>query len=168
MRRWLSGINWLALLATGLMAAAMLSPWWTLAFKGNVPSDIYPYLIDGPASEFIGYKRSTQMTILTYALSVGIGLSLLGSVLRGRAGRLALFVGALVSGYGTYRLVARISMVAERYGIPLQGSAITYEEFAPTRVEGTIRPGIPLMAAGAVLCLLAAVLHNKARLRSPG
>jgi hypothetical protein len=168
MRRWLSSINWLALLATVLMVAAMLFPWWTLAFEGNVPTDIYPYLIDGPASEFIGYKRSKQMTILTYALSAAIGLTLLGSLLRGRAGRLSLFVGALASGYGAYRLVARISLVADRYGIPLQGSAITYEEFAPTRVEGTIRPGIPLMAAGAAVCLLAAVLHNKARLRSSG
>lgn len=166
MRQRLPSVNILALAATALMVAAMLFPWWTLAFEGNVPTDIYPYLIDGPASEFIGYKRSKQMTLLTYALSVAIGLSLLGTVLRGRVGQLALFVGSLLSGYGTYRLVARISLVAERYEIPLQGSAITYVELARTRVEGTIRPGIPLMAAGAAMCLLAAVLHSKARLRS--
>jgi hypothetical protein len=162
----LSAINILAVVAVCLMAAAMFYPWWSIWFEGNVPTDIYPHLIDGPASEFIGYKRSTQMKILTYALAVSIGLAVLGSVLRGKAGRIVLVLASLVSLYGTYRLVGRISLVADRYGIPLHGSAITYEEFAPTRVTGTIRPGLPLMAAGGALCLVAALLHNRARLGS--
>ncbi len=166
MKRWLSAINILAVLAVCLMAAAMLHPWWSIWFEGNVTTYVYPYLIDGPASEFIGYKRSSQMTILTYALFTSIGLGLVGCFVRGRIGRVSLFVASLVSLYGTYRLVARISRVAERYGIPLQGSAVSYTEIAPTRVTGTIHPGLPLMAAGGLLCLLAALLHSRVRLRS--
>jgi hypothetical protein len=166
MKGRLSAINIIALAAVCLMAAAMFYPWWNIWFEGNRSTDIYPYLIDGPASEFIGYKRSTQMRILTYALSAAIGMAALGTLLRHRVGRILLLLASLLSLYGAYRLVGRISLVAERYGIPLHGSAISIEEFAPTRVTGTIRPGLPLMIAGGVLCLLAAVLHNRARLRT--
>ncbi|MCJ7703051.1 MAG: hypothetical protein MUO62_15825, partial [Anaerolineales bacterium] len=65
MKNWKYGPNVLALIAAGIMIYAMFQPWWSFALQGSPQTDVYPYLIDGPGSEFIGYKRSPQMEILT-------------------------------------------------------------------------------------------------------
>ncbi len=78
------GINPLALFAGISLVISMLFPWWTLEVSVfNRPTDIYPYLIDGPASEFIGYKRSPQMTILFFLLLFCVFLFLIKFIYKG-------------------------------------------------------------------------------------
>jgi hypothetical protein len=77
-----------------------------------------------------------------------------------------LSIAGLLTLYGSYRLITRIQQVAARSGIPLQGKTQTYEEFVFMNVVSRIEPAMYLTVAGGVLCLLAALLHNRARLRS--
>jgi hypothetical protein len=149
------------------MIAAMLFPWWSFALEYSEESDIYPYVISGPASELVGYKRSPQMTLLTGVLISCIVLCFVGSVLKGRIGRIILGAAGVLSLLGAWRLIARVAGVAARFDIPIQGRAVVwYEGFAPTEVSARLRPGLYLIVLAGVLCLVASMFHNKLRLRS--
>ena len=85
------GFDFLGLISGASMIAAMFFPWWYFRMDMNfVPTIVYPYLIDGPMSQFVGYKRSPTMTILTVVLIVCILLILVGSFMKGKTGRIFL------------------------------------------------------------------------------
>lgn len=159
------GINVLAFVAVLLMSYAMTQPWWMFQLEGSPITQIYPYLIDGPGSEFIGYRRSPQMEILTGVFGVCIALSAAGVFLSGRLSRVLLGFSGTVIILGIWRLLARLSGVAARFEIPLQGKGIaTYDGFANINVWTRLGLGTYLMVAGALLVLLAAVFHHQVRL----
>ncbi len=164
--RWISRINLLALVAVVLLAVAFRYPWWSFDTDVTGETRVYAYRIDGSAVDVIGYRRSRQMTILTGVLVACVALALLGSLMRGRLGRVFLSIAGLLTLYGSYRLLNRIQQVAERSGILIQGTTQTYEEFVYMTVTSRLEPAMYLTVAGGALCLLAALLHNKARLRS--
>lgn len=166
MRRWLSALNILGLVAGAVMITAMLVPWWSLTIQWPGESNVYPYLISGPASELVGYRRSPQMTLLTGILVSCIVLCFIGSALRGRAGRIILGISGLLALLGAWRFIVRVAGVAARFEIPLQGRAVvTYMGFAPTEVSARLRPGLYLIVAAGVLCLMSSIFHDKLRLR---
>ena len=166
MRRWNPGINILALIAGCLMVAAMLFPWWSFKLQFGVQTDLYPYLIDGPGSEIIGYKRSPQMTLLTGVLVTCIVLCLVGSACRGRVGRIILGAAGILVLLAAWRLLARVGSVAARFEIPIQGHGIaTYEGFSPIEVTTWLRSGLYLIVLAGLLALLASVLHERVRVK---
>ena len=64
------GFDFLGLISGASMIAAMFFPWWYFKMDMNfVPTIIYPYLIDGPMSQFVGYKRSPTMTIFNHCIN---------------------------------------------------------------------------------------------------
>jgi hypothetical protein len=158
------GVNLLGLVAAGLMIAAMFYPWWSFTIMETKKSNIYPYLVDGPASEIIGYKRSPQMTLLTGVLIATIALTLLGSLLTRKVGRILLIVAGALSLVGTWRLLARVTGVAARFDIPIQGEGIAvYEGFAQIDVSTQLELGTYLVIGGAILAILACLLQRWAR-----
>lgn len=160
------GLNVIGLLAVLLMITAMFMPWWSFAIEGTGTTQIYPYLVDGPASEFVGYKRSIQMTLLTGFLIVCILLGLAGTFLSGRLSRILMAVSGAGVLLGSWRLVARLQGVASRWEIPLQGQGYAQEEgFAMIKVWARIDPGLYLVVFSGVLILLASVLHRRVRVR---
>lgn len=160
--RW--SVNVLGLVAVVLMIAAMFFPWWSFTMMETKKTDIYPYLVDGAASEFIGYKRSPQMTLLTGVLVVCIALTAAGSFLKGRLSRILLFIAGAVTLLGAWRLLARVTGVAARFHIPIQGQGVAvYEGFAQIDVATRLEPGVYLVAAGAALAILAGLLHTRVR-----
>ncbi len=165
MKKYKFGVNILALIALGLMAYAMFQPWWSFKLQTSPRTDVYPYLIDGPGSEFIGYRRSPQMEILTGVLIGCTVFTFLASFLPGKISRIMLAVSGVFALLGTWRLMARVSGVAARFEIPLQGEGrAIYEGFAQIRVWTRIGPGTYLIATGALLAILAAVFHSKVRI----
>jgi len=153
--------NVVAIVSGLVMTAAMRLPWWILTFEWTGTSYIYPYLISGPASEVVGYKRRAQMQILTYLLVACIILSFLGSVLRGWKGRLVLGAAGALALLAVWRFVARITSVASGFSMPIQGHGMAYYSgFEVMPVSARLGVGLYLMVAGAVLCLLASLLHN--------
>jgi hypothetical protein len=166
MKRWLSALNVLGLVAGCVMIAAMLFPWWSLTIEWAGETNVYPYLISGPASELIGYRRSPQMTLLTGILVSCIVLCFVGSALRGKVGRVILGISGLLALLGAWRLVVRVAGVAARFDIPVQGRAVVrYMGFAPTAVSARLRLGLYLIVAAGVLCLVSSIFHDKLRLR---
>jgi hypothetical protein len=166
MKRWISRINLLGLIAVVVLAVALRYPWWSFDTDLTGPTTVYAYRIRGSAIDVIGYSQSRQMRILTIVLIACVVLALVGSVLRDRLGRVALTIAGLVTLYGAYRLMDRITGVAERWGIPVQGRAMAHDDFGVLTAVSHIEPGMYLSVAGGILCLLAAILHNRARLRS--
>lgn len=165
MSRLRFGINILAIIAGCLMIAAMFLPWWSFNLQFSGQTDLYPYLISGPGSELVGYKRSPQMTLLTGVLITAILLCLLGSLLKGRTGRILLAVSGILIFLAAWRLLIRVSGVAARFHIPIQGEGIAnYEGFAMIEVSTWLRPGLYLVIAGAVLALIASLLHKQLQL----
>ncbi len=166
MKRWIAGCNLLALLAACLMLAAMFLPWWSFQLQFNEQTDIYPYLISGPGSELVGYKRSPQMAALTGLLIVSIGLSAVGSVLRGKVARVMLGGAGIFVLLAAWRFLYRIDSVAARFHIPIQGHGVaTYEGFANVEVWTWLRPGLYLIVLAGVLSLIAGLFHHRLRLR---
>jgi len=165
LKNWHFGVNILALVAVVLMVVAMYLPWWSFALESSPQTDVYPYLIDGPGSEYIGYKRSPQMTLLTGVLIASILVTLLGAFLRGKSSRITLaFAGVLVL-LGTWRLMARVAGVAARFEIPLQGQGrAVYQGFAQIEVWTKLQPGVYLIVAGGILAILAGILHSRVRI----
>ncbi|MCJ7625450.1 MAG: Trp biosynthesis-associated membrane protein [Anaerolineaceae bacterium] len=163
MKRGLFGFNPLALIASGLMAIAMYYPWWSFRLEiSPMQSDIYPYVIIGPASELVGYKRSPQMTILTVVLIASIVICLLGSFFKRRVGSILLVTSSLLVFLGCWRLMLRLASIAARFDLSLQGEGFgTYEGFASVRAWTWIRPGLYLALLGGVLALIAGLLNNK-------
>jgi len=146
MKRGLFGFNPLGLIASVLMTTAMFYPWWSLKLEINTrQSDIYPYLIDGPASELIGYQQSPMMMILTVFLIVSIVLCLLGSFFKRKVGSALLITSSLFVFLASWRLMARLASVASRFDLSLQGEGIgNYGGFADVWVWTWIRPGLYL------------------------
>lgn len=160
------GMNVLGLVAVVLVILAMLVPWWSFSLQLSRPTNLYPYLVDGPASEFVGYKRSAQMTLLTGFLGLCIVLGLVGCVSRGRLSRVLLAVSGAGILLGTWRLLVRVQGVAARFGIPIQGEGIAdYMGFAQIEVWSRIRPGLYLVILGGVLFLAASLLHSRVRVQ---
>ena len=165
MKNWHFGVNILALVAVALMAAAMCLPWWSFALVGSPQTDIYPYLIDGPGSEFIGYKRSPQMTLLTGVMIASMLLTLVGAFLRGKISRITLAFAGLLVLLGSWRLLVRVAGVAARFEIPLQGQGVAiYEGFAHIEVWTKLQTGTYLIVAGGILAILAGILHSRVRI----
>lgn len=157
------GINPLALFAGITLIISMLFPWWTLEVSVmNRPTDIYPYLVDGPASEIIGYKRSPQMTILFYLLIACIFLLILGSFIKGKGIAITSTVGGVLVGLAIWRFLVRIAGVAKLYEVPIQGHGVgSYGGFALVDVYALIQPGLYLAIVGAVLGILSGIFHKK-------
>ena len=157
------GINPLALFAGISLIISMLFPWWTLEVSVmNRPTDIYPYLVDGPASEIIGYKRSPQMTILFTLLISCIFLFILGSFIKGKRIAITSTVGGVLVSLAIWRFLVRISGVAKLYEVPIQGHGVgSYGGFALVEVYSLIQPGLYLAIAAAVLGVLAGLFHKK-------
>jgi hypothetical protein len=157
--------NILGLLAAGVMLAAMFYPWWSFDLQTTGQTDIYPYLIDGPGSELVGYKQSPQMRLLTYVLGAGIGLAFLGSFVPRIWGRLMLGGSALLAVLGTMRLLDRLEGVAGRYHIPLEGHGFAnYEGFEVIAVHTWLRTGYDLIVIGIIAAALAAIINFRLRI----
>lgn len=165
-RKTIFSFNILTFFAILLMTLAMFQPWWSFKLEGSPQTDIYPYLIDGPGSEFIGYRRSSKMEILTGVLVGCIAISLLAMVLKGSVSRILLGISGLFMLLGTWRLLSRLARVAARFDIPLQGQGRATESgFAQIPIWTQIGMGTYLAIAGAVLVILAALLHNWVRIK---
>ena len=114
----------------------------------------------------VGYKRSPQMTILTYILILAIVVCFVGSLLRGWKGRSSLAAASIFVLVAVWRFVMRISRVAGRFDMPIQGHGIaSYGGFAPVEVSTKLQPGLYLAVLGGVLCLVSSIFHDKLRLR---
>lgn len=162
MKRWTEGVNLLALLAGLLMIIAMFVPWWSFQLEYSEQTDLYPYLLDGPGSELVGYKRSPQMALLTGVFIISIGLCLAGSSRKGRAARIMLLLSGILISLGVWRLLDRIAGVAARFHLPIQGYARgNYGGFAQVYVSTWLRPGMYLIILAGILVLVAALLHKK-------
>ena len=165
MKNWHFGVNILALVAVILMVVAMYLPWWSFALESSPQTDVYPYLIDGPGSEYIGYKRSPQMTLLTGVLIASILITLIGAFLKGKSSRITLAVAGVLVLLGTWRMLARVAGVAARFEIPLQGQGrAVYQGFAQIEVWTKLQPGTYLIIAGGILAILASILHSYVRI----
>ncbi len=166
MKRWMTGVNLLGFLAGLIMITAMLIPWWSFQLEFSEQTDLYPYLLDGPGSEFVGYKRSPQMTILTVVFVITILLTLIGSFQKGRAARVLLLLSGALIFLGTWRLLLRISDVAARFGLPIQGHTRgNYGGFADVYVSTWLRPGMYLILFAGILVLCAGLFRDKAWLQ---
>lgn len=163
MKRGIFGFNPLALIASGIMAIAMYYPWWSFKLEiSPMQSDIYPYVIVGPASELMGYTRSPQMVILTVILIASIILCILGSFFKYKVGRILLFTSSLLVFVASWRLMARLASVAARFNLSLQGEGVgVYMGFADVYVWTWIRPGLYLALLGGLLALVAGLFNNK-------
>jgi hypothetical protein len=158
-------INILGILSGTVMFVAMLIPWWSFTLQVMGQTDLYPYLVDGPASEFLGYRRSPQMTILTVLLAVCILLCIVGSFLKGRRGRIMLAIAGALTFLAVWRFVARIADVAARFHLGIQGHGIgSLGGFAKVEVWTWIRPGLYLISIGALFAIIASLLASKLRL----
>ena len=166
MKGWFIRTNILAVIAGFLMIAAMLLPWWSFTLQFTGQTDLYPYLISGPGSELVGYKRSPQMVMLTGVLITAIILCLMGSVLRGKLARTMLAASGLLVFLAAWRLLVRVESVAARFDIPIQGQGVAnYQGFAMIEVSTWLRPGLYLILLGGVLSIMAALFHNQLLLR---
>ena len=159
MDRKLFEINLLGVLGAGLQLVAMLFPWWSFTLEYSKPTNLYPYLLDGPASEIMGYKRSPQMTLLTVFLAVCILLAIVGAFSPKRRSRWLLGISGVLNSLAVWRLLARIGGVAAIYHMPIQGEAVaSYGGFAKVKVWSRLQPGFYLDVAGIIFVLLGAVL----------
>lgn len=162
MKRWMEGVNPLAMLASLVMIIAMLVPWWSFQLEFSEQTDLYPYLLDGPGSELVGYKRSPQMALLTGVFIIAIGLCLISGFRKGRASQIMLLSSGVLIFLGVWRLLIRIAGVAARFDLPLQGQARgNYGGFAEVYVSTWLRPGLYLIILAGVLALVAGLVHKK-------
>lgn len=157
------GINPLALIAGISLIISMIFPWWTLEVSVfNRPTDIYPYLIDGPASEFIGYKRSPQMTILFFLLLFCVFSFLISSFIKGKGIAITSTVAGVLVGLAIWRFLDRIAGVARLYEVPIQGHGVgSYGGFALVDVYTLIQPGLYLAIAASILGVFSGIFHTK-------
>lgn len=160
--------NVLGIAAALLIVWSLIEPWWSLDIQVIGKTYVYPYIIRGPATEVIGYRRTPQMPILTGFLVACALLALLGSFLGRRAGRLGLLGGGLFSALAAWRFYERALDIAARYHITsINGQSVArLMAFSPLRVAARLEPGFYLNLAAAAFCVLAALLHGVFR-RSP-
>ncbi len=98
-------INILAVFGVALMLLAMSFPWWSFTLEYNDPTFLYPYRLDGPGTEIIGYKRSPQMTLLTGVLIACILLALIGAFSPKRRSRWLLLASGVLNSLAVWRLL---------------------------------------------------------------
>lgn len=153
--------NILAFLAAGLLAASMFFPWWSFALEWTPRSDIYPYLVDGPASELVGYSRSGSMTILTGVLIACILMFLAGTFVKGKAVPIILGISSVLTLFGSYMLIKRVTGVAARFHIPFHGIGQTYHEMMLINTWAALQPGLFLALAAGVIGLLACLSETR-------
>jgi len=159
-------INLLAFLSGIVMVVAMFYPWWSIKLTIMGQTDIYPYLVDGPLSQLIGYKRSPQMTILTGLLIACILLCLIGGLLKGRMGRIMLVTSGVLAFLAAWRFAARMAEVAGRFNLSIQGYGRgSFGGFAKVDVWTWLRPGIYLIVIAGVLAIIAGLFEPKLNLR---
>ena len=160
--------NILAIAAALAIAVSLLYPWWSLEIEIIGKTYIYPYIIKGPATEVLGYRRTAQMPMLTGALIACVVLALSGSVLGKRAGRIALVGAGLLAAGAAWRFYERALDIASRYHMTsVNGKTVArMMSFSPLHVAASLQPGFYIDLAGAALCLLAALFHTRLR-RSP-
>lgn len=159
------GFNILAFLSGIVMVVAMFYPWWSIKLTIMGQTDIYPYLVDGPLSQLIGYKRSPQMTILTGLLITCILLCLIGGLLKGKSGRIMLAISGVLTLLAAWRFVARMAEVAGRFDLSIQGYGRgSFGGFAKVDVWTWLRPGIYLIIIGGVLAIIASIFGTKLNL----
>lgn len=161
------GFDFLGLLSGVSMILALFYPWWYFKMDMNFEATtLYPYLISGPMSQFVGYKRSPTMTILTVVLVVCILLILIGSFLRGKTGRIFLISSGSIILLAAWRLMVRVADVADRFEVPIQGYKIAnYEGFSDVQVWTRIEPGLYLAVLAGILAIIATILHKKIWIR---
>ena len=161
MKRLISA-NILGLVSGCLMVASMLLPWWRVAIVGRPGTNVYPYAISGAATELLGYKRSTEMIILTCILITCIALCFVGSTLKGTRGRATLGSMGIVVLLATLGFALRISIVCKRFGIPIQGSIVRMAY----QVRTGFQAGFYLIILAGLLCLASSAFHEKLPHRS--
>jgi hypothetical protein len=158
-KRYNLSVNILGVIAGALMTAAMIFPWWGFRLSYTKETYLYPYLIDGPFTELLGYRRSPQMAMLTGLLIFCILLCLVGSFLNGKKSRILLAISGVLALLGAWRLLVRVSEVAARFNLPIQGHGWgTYGGFAHVEVFTWLEPGTYLMIAGGILAVLASLV----------
>lgn len=149
--------NVLGLVSGCLMVASMLLPWWRVVIMGRPGTNVYPYVISGAAAELLGYKRSTEMIILTCILIICIVLCFVGSTLKGGKGRATLGAVGIFALLAALGLVLRIGMVCKRFGIPIQGDTVTMAY----QVRTGFQAGFYLIILAGLLCLASSAFHEK-------
>ena len=148
------------------MVVAMFIPWWSLRLSGMGTTELYPYLLDGPLSEVVGYKKSPQMELLSNVLIASIAICFVGSFLKAWLARISLSLSSLTIIFACWRLLDRVEQVAGRFDVPIQGHGFaSYQGFAYTEVWTQLQPGLYLMLTGAGLALLAAIFHSKIKIK---
>ncbi len=166
MKRWLSAFNILAVLSGIIIIAALLYPWWSLKIQFIGLTYVYPYIIRGPGTTIIGYRKTAQMPLLTGLIIGCIVLCFVGSVLRRWKGRIALGAASVLALLAAWRFYERAGSIASRYGMAVQGHSIARQgAFSPVEVSAKLELGFYLILIGAALSLVSGVLHEKLRLR---
>lgn len=159
-------VNLLALLAGCIMIVAMLLPWWSFRLEYTARTDLYPYLIAGPGSELVGYKRSPQMALLTGFLIFSILLCLAGSLLKGKPAKFLPVASGVLIFLAAWRLLVRVSAVASRFDLPIQGHGWgSLGGFAVVEVWTWLRPGIYLMVLAGILAIISGLFSDMLRLQ---
>jgi hypothetical protein len=160
-KRWL-GIDLLAVLAGCVLVAALVQPWWS--FDMGLPefTHVYPYIMRGPATEFVGYRRTSQMETATYAMAAAGVLIVVGALLRGWKGSLPLALAGAIILVIRSRFIERIADMASRNSMPVEGSGwAEYESgMAIVWVTSRLGPGLRLGLIAGAMCLVAALLHR--------
>jgi hypothetical protein len=160
------GFNIPAILGSIIMAVAMFYPWWSIKLAIMGQTDIYPYLVDGPLSQFIGYKRSPVMTILTAVLVICILMCLIGGFWKGKGGRIILAVSGILTFLSAWRFAARMADVAGRFDLTIQGYGRgSFGGFAKVEVWTWLQPGIYLIVVAGLFAIIASLLEPKLNLR---
>ncbi len=154
--------NVFALLGSLLIAVSLAYPWWSLDIQFVGKTDIFPYIIRGPATQVLGYRRTAQMPLLTGIVVACVLLPLLGSFLGRRSGRAVLLLSGLLSGLAAWRFYARALDIAGRYQMTsVNGETIArVGAFSPLHVAARLESGFYLNLAGGAVCLLALLLHG--------
>jgi hypothetical protein len=162
MNRWHFGVNLLGIGAGCLMILAMFFPWWSFRWEFVEQTDVYPYVLSGPGTELVGYQRSPEMLLLTGVVIACILLCLLGSLIKRRAGWIMMAISGVLILIAAWRLIARVSGVAARFGLPVIGHGRgNLGGFAWVETWTWLQPGFYLVVSAGVLALAAGLLHHK-------
>ncbi len=154
--------NVLGLAAALVMYVSYRTPWWILKMEGLTDESlVYPYIIRGPVTEAIGYRRTPQMPYMMGALIICIALCVLGSFLSRWKARLAFSLSAVLGALVLWRFWVRIADLASRFDMPVEGQGtVYYSGFDVMRVWARVGDGLYLMLAGCALALFAALFHR--------
>ena len=158
------GINLPGVLAAILGSISMFFPWWHFGIEiaNDGPSEIYPYLIVGAASNMVGYKRSPTMMILTILIIICIALILISSLIKSKT-TIGLMAGSgILILLACWRFYERMKTVSEGYHMPVQGRGTAdYGGLAVYFVHNWFQPGFYLVAFAGILAIVAALFYKK-------